>query len=71
MILIAHSDCGACGGLARFDHDATAEGEHHRTELARAAACVRSAIPEVDVECFFADFTGVWRVEAAGSAGAH
>jgi hypothetical protein len=69
VILIAHSDCGACGGLARFNHDAIAEAEHHRSELARAAACVRSAIPEVEVECFFADFFGVWRVETARSAG--
>jgi carbonic anhydrase len=69
VILIAHSDCGACGGLARFNHDAIAEAEHHRSELARAAASVRSAIPEVEVECFFADFFGVWRAETARSAG--
>ncbi len=68
VILIAHSDCGACGGLARFNHDPAVEAEHHRAELARAAACVRSAIPEVDIACYFADFTGVWRVETARSA---
>jgi len=65
VILIAHSDCGACGGLARFNHDAAAEADHHRAELSRAAACVRLAIPEVDVECYFADFTGIWRVDTA------
>ena len=70
VILIAHSDCGACGGLARFNHDAPAEAEYHRAELARAAACVRSAIPEVEVECFFTDFIGVWRVETGRLAGA-
>lgn len=68
VILIAHSDCGACGGLARFNHDAAAEADHHRAELARAAAAVRTALPEVVVECYFADFAGVWRVETAGSA---
>ena len=68
VILIAHSDCGACGGLARFNHNAAAEADHHRAELARSAAAVRTALPEVDVECYFADFTGVWRVETAGSA---
>jgi len=71
VILIAHSDCGACGGLARFNQDAAAEADHHRAELARAVACVRSAIPEVDVECYFADFMGIWRVETACSARAH
>jgi len=71
VILIAHSDCGACGGLARFNHDVVAEADHHRGELARAAACVRSAIPEVDVECYFADFMGIWRVKTAYSGCAH
>jgi carbonic anhydrase len=71
VILIAHSDCGACGGLARFNHHAATEAEHHRVELSGAAACVRSAFPEVEVECFFADFNGVWRVETTRSAGTH
>src|SRR2546421_10175798 len=45
VILIAHSDCGACGGLSRFNHDAPAEAEYHRAELARAAACVPQPSP--------------------------
>ena len=67
VILISHSDCAACGGLALFDGNSQAEAAYHRAELDRAAACVRSNIPELAVECFFLDFTGVWRVEAARS----
>jgi hypothetical protein len=68
VILISHSDCAACGGLALFNGDREAEAEYHRAELDRAAACVRSNIPELAIECFFLDFTGVWQVEAARSA---
>jgi hypothetical protein len=69
VILIAHSDCLAWGGLARFQGDVRAESEHHRAALARAAGVVRAAIPEMTVECLFADFEGVWEPEAARSAG--
>lgn len=62
VILLVHSDCGAYGGLARFGGDVAAEMENHRTELASAAATVLSAIPGVPVECFFADFQGIWEV---------
>ncbi len=68
VILIAHSDCLAWGGLARFQGDARAESEHHRAALARAAGVVRSAIPEMSVECLFVDFEGVWEPEAARSS---
>jgi hypothetical protein len=69
VILISHSDCAACGGLALFDGNSQAEAAYHRAELDRAAACVRSNIPELTVECLFLDFTGMWRVEAAQSTG--
>ena len=69
VILFAHSDCLACGGLARFKADAAAESEYHRAELARAAGVVRAAMPEVVVECLFVDFEGVWDLEMALSAG--
>ena len=68
VILALHSDCGAYGGLACFQGDSRAEAENHRAELIRAAEYVRSAIPEVEVECIFVDFTGVWRVEPARAA---
>jgi hypothetical protein len=69
VILIAHSDCLAWGGLARFQGDVRAESEHHQAALASAARVVRSAIPEMTVECLFVDFEGVWEPEAARSAG--
>ena len=65
VILIAHSDCLAWGGLARFQGDVRAESEHHRAALARAAEVVRSAIPEMRIECLFVDFEGVWEPETA------
>lgn len=68
VILIAHSDCLAWGGLARFQGDVRVESEHHRAALARAAEVVRAAIPEMTVECLFADFEGVWQPEAARSS---
>jgi len=68
VILVAHSDCGAYGGLEAFGRDKQAEVDHHRMELSRAAAFVRT-IPGIAVECWFVDFTGVWSLEAARSAG--
>ena len=70
VVLIAHSDCGAYGGLAKFSGDTQAEADFHSAELSRAAAAVRSAIPDVEVECLLADFSGLWRVEAALSRSA-
>ena len=70
-ILMVHSDCGAYGGLEAFGGNADLEAEHHEGELRRAAAFLRSAVPEVEVRCYFVDFEGVWAVElAAQSAGA-
>jgi len=67
VILIAHSDCLAWGGLARFDGDVRAEREHHSRELARAAAVIQAALPEMKVECLFVNFEGVWEPEAVRS----
>lgn len=70
VILFAHRDCGAYGGSARFKGDAEAEASFHRAELSRAADVIRAALPEVSVECYFADLDGVWEMDAARSAGA-
>jgi len=73
VILMLHSDCGAYGGIEIFAGDGNAEKEHHRGELARAAASLRATVPDLAVECFFVDFAGVWSVETqlarSGSAG--
>jgi len=70
VILIAHSDCLAWGGLARFGGDVRAEREHHSRELSRAAAVVQEALPEMKVEGLFVNFEGVWEPEALHSAAA-
>ena len=63
-ILMLHSDCGAYGGLAAFHGDTQAEFRNHRDELHRAAASLKAAIPEIDVEVYFVNFEGVWTTEA-------
>jgi len=68
VILMAHRDCGTYGGSARFKGDLDAERNHHREELSRAADVIRAALPEITVECFFADFDGVWELEDRRSA---
>jgi len=68
VILKLHSDCGAYGGLEKFGGDAHAEREHHEAELRRAAACLKSSIPEVEVLGYFVDFEGVWEVELSATA---
>ena len=66
VILMLHSDCGAYGGLAKaFGGDARHEAQSQEGELRRAAECLRKEIPDLDVRIFFADFEGVWEVEAA------
>jgi hypothetical protein len=70
VILIAHRDFGVYGGSARFKGDADAEASFHQAELSRAADAIRAAVPDVSVECYFADFDGVWEVDAAHSTGA-
>ncbi len=64
VILMLHSDCGAYGGLAGgFGGDAVAEAEHHQRELERAAANLRAAIPDIEVQGYFVDFEGIWDAE--------
>ena len=66
VVLMVHSDCGAYGGLPAFDNDPKKEAEHHNTELQKAAAYIKSVIPELSVEAYFIDFEGVWQIELAG-----
>ena len=62
VILLAHSDCGACGGLEAFGGDTVRERAWHEERLARAAEVVRSAAPGLAVERYFIDFQGVWDI---------
>lgn len=63
VVLMVHTDCGAYGGLPAFGGDAQAEARHHVEELGRAADCLRQALPELSVACYYVDFEGVWAVD--------
>jgi len=68
VFLMNHADCGAYGGLKAFGGDPKREAEYHQQELQRAADLVRSRFPEIDVQCFFVTFDGVFSA-ASGSSG--
>lgn len=62
VILIAHSDCGAYGGLQKkFGGNVNAEIAFHQRELAVAAEFIRKSIPSLEVQSYFVDFDGVWQ----------
>ena len=61
VLLMSHSDCATYGGLAAFGGDAAREMQHHEQELERAAALVKAAFPEIEVERYFVRFDGVFR----------
>jgi hypothetical protein len=52
-VLIAHNDCGAYPG---------APPETVAADVARAAQFLRSSEPALPVECYFADFDGVYEI---------
>jgi carbonic anhydrase len=60
VFVMSHSDCGAYGGLAAFAGDRDRESAHHQAELERAGELIQTRFPEVDVECFFVSFEGVF-----------
>ncbi len=60
VFLMSHSDCATYGGLAAFEGDRQRESEHHKNELCRAAELVKERFPDVNVECFFVTFEGVF-----------
>ena len=70
VILLLHSDCGAYGGLERFQGDTTAELTHHREELRRAVEFLKDAIPTLTVDSFFLNFEGVWTLRENFAASA-
>jgi len=64
--LICHSDCATYGGLAAFKNDPKAEADHHWQELQRAKALLQERFPELQVECFFVNFEGVFSASEDG-----
>ena len=64
VLLIAHSDCGAYGGLAAFNGDPDAEARHHWEQLQKAAGLIGRIMPELSVECYLLKFDGVWGIDS-------
>lgn len=54
VVLIAHNDCGAYPGVPP---------EVVAADAAAAAKFLRAAEPSLEVEAYFADFDGIYRVE--------
>jgi hypothetical protein len=52
-VLIAHNDCGAYPGAAP---------EAIAADVLRAAQFLRAAEPALPVECYFADFDGIYEI---------
>ena len=61
--LMCHSDCATYGGLKAFNNDQKTEAEHHAQELKRAAELLKERFPELEVECFFVNFEGVFAAD--------
>jgi len=64
VFLMSHSDCATYGGLAAFGGDHGREADHHKQELLRAAELIRTNFPEIEVECFFVTFEGIFAMKA-------
>jgi carbonic anhydrase len=60
VLLMSHSDCGTYGGLSAFGGSRERESAHHRTELQRASELIKERFTDVEVECFFVTFEGVF-----------
>ena len=63
VMLMVHSDCGAYGGLQAFEGNEEREAANHESELRSAAEFLNQNIPEIEVECYYLRFTGVWTLE--------
>lgn len=64
--LMCHSDCATYGGLKAFGNDRKTEAEHHAQELKKAAELLTSRFPDLEVECFFVNFEGVFAGKLSG-----
>ncbi len=59
VMLFTHSDCGAYGGLERFNRDMEEEFAFHTAEHAKARAFITEHFPELTVKTYFIDPEGV------------
>ena len=63
-MLFTHYDCGAYGGLAKFNGDKDAEFVLHQQEHKKAREIVQERFPELEVETYFIDAKGVIKTSA-------
>lgn len=61
VVMVGHNECGAYDG---------APPETIVADLLLAAQIVRAEEPSLAVECYFADFDGMYRVDETGAAAA-
>lgn len=54
IVLVNHSDCGAYGGLKKFEGDLAAEAEFHISELKKARDIINAKYPGKKVILVFA-----------------
>jgi len=58
-LLFTHHDCGAYGGFERFNNNAEEEFRFHREEHQKIQKNILARFPDIKVETFFIDLTGV------------
>ena len=58
-LLFTHHDCGAYGGFEWFNNNADAEFKFHQAEHQKIRQNILARFPELTVETFFVDRTGV------------
>ena len=59
VMLFTHYDCGAYGGLARFQGNGDEQLAFHQAELAKAKAAVLEKFLDIAVETYFIDAAGI------------
>ncbi|MGH7253192.1 MAG: hypothetical protein ACREIE_05270 [Nitrospiraceae bacterium] len=60
-LLFTHHDCGAYGGFERFNKNADEEFRFHQAEHQKIQQNILARFPDLKVETFFVDRTGVIR----------
>ena len=72
VLLVAHSDCGAYGGLhACFEGDPHREKVFHEGELSRATLAISASLGNWRIDRCFIDFERVLYRPATGGPGPH
>lgn len=64
VILFSHHDCGAYGGIGRFNGDTEQELAFHAEEHQKARDALRAHFPDLSVETYFMDDSGIIKTSA-------